>query len=36
MLDPTKRAGILTQAAFLTRWSHNNQTSPVHRGSRFG
>ena len=28
MLDPTKRAGILTQAAFLTRWSHNNQTSP--------
>ena len=32
MLDPTKRAGILTQAAFLTRWSHNNQTSPVHRG----
>jgi len=32
MLDATKRAGILTQAAFLTRWSHNNQTSPVHRG----
>ena len=29
---PTKRAGILTQAAFLTRWSHDNQTSPVHRG----
>jgi Protein of unknown function (DUF1588)/Protein of unknown function (DUF1585) len=32
MLDPTQRAGILTQAAFLTKWSHNNQTSPVHRG----
>ena len=31
-LDATKRAGILTQAAFLTRWSHGNQTSPVHRG----
>ncbi len=31
-LDPTKRAGILTQAAFLTRWAHGNQTSPVHRG----
>jgi hypothetical protein len=31
-LDGTKRAGILTQAAFLTRWAHGNQTSPVHRG----
>jgi uncharacterized protein DUF1592/uncharacterized protein DUF1588/uncharacterized protein DUF1595/uncharacterized protein DUF1585/uncharacterized protein DUF1587 len=31
-LDPTQRAGILTQAAFLTRWAHGNQTSPVHRG----
>jgi hypothetical protein len=31
-LDASKRAGILTQAAFLTRWSHGNQTSPVHRG----
>jgi hypothetical protein len=31
-LDATQRAGILTQAAFLTRWSHGNQTSPVHRG----
>jgi hypothetical protein len=31
-LDSTQRAGILTQAAFLTRWSHGNQTSPVHRG----
>jgi hypothetical protein len=32
MLDGSKRAGILTQAAFLTRWAHGNQTSPVHRG----
>ncbi|HEY3595728.1 MAG TPA: DUF1592 domain-containing protein [Polyangiaceae bacterium] len=32
MLDPNQRAGLLTQAAFLTKWSHNNQTSPVHRG----
>jgi hypothetical protein len=32
MLDATQRAGILTQAAFLTKWSHANQTSPVHRG----
>jgi hypothetical protein len=31
-LDGTQRAGILTQAAFLTRWAHGNQTSPVHRG----
>ena len=31
-LDATKRAGILTQAAFLTRWGHADQTSPVHRG----
>jgi hypothetical protein len=31
-LDAGQRAGILTQAAFLTKWSHNNQTSPVHRG----
>jgi len=31
-LDAGQRAGILTQAAFLTRWSHGNQTSPVHRG----
>jgi hypothetical protein len=31
-LDATRRAGILTQAAFLTRHSHGNQTSPVHRG----
>jgi len=31
-LDPTRRAGILTQAAFLTKWSHADQTSPVHRG----
>jgi len=32
MLDGSQRAGILTQAAFLTRWAHGNQTSPVHRG----
>ncbi len=31
-LDPTRRAGLLTQAAFLTRHAHGNQTSPVHRG----
>jgi hypothetical protein len=31
-LDGGQRAGILTQAAFLTRWAHANQTSPVHRG----
>ena len=31
-LDPSQRAGILTQAAFLTRHAHRNQTSPVHRG----
>jgi hypothetical protein len=31
-LDSSQRAGILTQAAFLTRWAHGNQTSPVHRG----
>jgi hypothetical protein len=32
MLDASRRAGILTQAAFLTKWSHADQTSPVHRG----
>jgi hypothetical protein len=32
MLDASQRAGILTQAAFLTKWSHGDQTSPVHRG----
>ena len=32
ILDATQRAGILTQAAFLTKWSHADQTSPVHRG----
>lgn len=31
-LDASKRAGILTQAAFLSRWAHADQTSPVHRG----
>lgn len=31
-LDATQRAGILTQAAFLTRKAHRDQSSPVHRG----
>jgi hypothetical protein len=31
-LDASQRAGILTQAAFLTRHAHRDQTSPVHRG----
>ena len=31
-LDPTERVGLLTQAAFLTRHAHRDQTSPVHRG----
>jgi hypothetical protein len=31
-LDPTQRAGLLTQAAFLARWAHPTQSSPVHRG----
>jgi hypothetical protein len=31
-LDPTQRAGLLTQGAFLSAHSHPNQTSPVHRG----
>lgn len=31
-LDPTQRAGLLTQAAFLSAHAHANQTSPVHRG----
>jgi hypothetical protein len=31
-LDATRRAGILTQAAFLANNAHNDQTSPVHRG----
>ncbi len=31
-LDSSRRAGLLTQAAFLTRHAHGNQTSPVHRG----
>ncbi len=28
----TERAGLLTQAAFLTKQAHRDQTSPVHRG----
>lgn len=31
-LDAAQRAGLLTQAAFLSAHSHANQTSPVHRG----
>jgi hypothetical protein len=31
-LNQSERAGILTQAAFLARHSHRDQTSPVHRG----
>ncbi len=31
-LDPTQRAGLLTQTAFLATHAHSNQTSPVHRG----
>jgi hypothetical protein len=31
-LDPTRRAGLLTQAAFLATHAHENQTSPVARG----
>src|SRR5260370_33944659 len=31
-LDPTQRAGILTQPAFLAAHAHENQTSPVQRG----
>jgi hypothetical protein len=32
MLDATRRAGLLTQAAFLMKHAHTDQTSPVHRG----
>ena len=31
-LNASQRAGLLTQAAFLTRHAHRDQTSPVHRG----
>jgi hypothetical protein len=31
-LDPTQRAGLLTQAGYLSAHAHANQTSPVHRG----
>jgi uncharacterized protein DUF1592/uncharacterized protein DUF1588/uncharacterized protein DUF1585/uncharacterized protein DUF1595/uncharacterized protein DUF1587 len=31
-LDSTRRAGLLTQAAFLMKHAHTDQTSPVHRG----
>lgn len=31
-LDPTERAGLLTQAGVLAAHAHRNQSSPVHRG----
>jgi hypothetical protein len=31
-LEPTERFGLLTHAAFLMKWAHADQTSPVHRG----
>jgi hypothetical protein len=31
-LDPTQRAGLLTQAAFLASQAHPDQSSPVQRG----
>jgi len=31
-LDPSQRAGLLTQAAFLATHAHHNQASPIHRG----
>ncbi len=31
-LDPTQRAGLLTQSGFLAAHAHANQSSPVHRG----
>lgn len=31
-LDPTKRAGLLTHAAVLATYAHQNQTDPVTRG----
>jgi Protein of unknown function (DUF1592)/Protein of unknown function (DUF1588)/Protein of unknown function (DUF1585)/Protein of unknown function (DUF1595)/Protein of unknown function (DUF1587) len=34
MLPASQRAGLLTQAAFLGRWAHPTQTSPVHRGKQ--
>ncbi len=32
-LDPTQRAGILTQLGFLASHSFSNQSSPIHRGA---
>jgi len=31
-LDPTERAGLLTQAGFLASHAYGNQDSPIHRG----
>jgi len=32
LMDPKRRAGLLTQPAFLAAHSHSNQTSPILRG----
>ena len=32
MLDPTQRAGLLTQASLLTRTAHDDSNSPTRRG----
>lgn len=32
LMDPARRAGLLTQPAFLAAHSHSNQTSPILRG----
>jgi hypothetical protein len=32
LLDPTQRAGLLTQAAFLSANAHGDQSSPIRRG----
>ncbi|MEM6990091.1 MAG: DUF1588 domain-containing protein [Myxococcota bacterium] len=32
-LDADERAGLLTRAAVMTRWSHEDQTAPVQRGA---
>lgn len=32
-LDPTRRAGLLTQLGFLATHAYSGQTSPIHRGT---
>jgi hypothetical protein len=32
-LDPTRRAGLLTQIGFLATHAYTNQSSPIHRGT---